>query len=474
MCCLELTGIPLMMSVQGYAMRNGYSINGFIIRKERKPAGRQRQIEGVLNDYPIVFLDDILNSGDSIQRAIVALSMHKRNISLVVALVDFGTSPIGERLLQQGIHLKSLMKLEELGITKGTKPPQQSIPTQIFREIWTFNPEVEKSFDIVPKSTPVLDDERLYFGADDGRFYALNQITGEIDWTFKAGVSGKKGIRSSPIIVGDAVCFGAYDGALYALEKHTGKLRWQFAEADWIGSSPCDASAMNSLYVGLEYAFGSQRGGLVSIDLRTGDRQWECPIPSLVHSSPLYVDQISAVMIGSNDGTMYCIDALSGQIRWSFKTEGAIKSRPAYDKATGIVLAGSFDKALYAWAADTGALVWKACTEGIVYSEPLVASDKVYLCSTDKHLYVLRVTDGSEESRFYAGSKLFSSPNLIGNRLYFGSTSGVVYEFDLLVQTISGKHFFDDKITNDIICDAERNRFYVSTISGAVIACERA
>ena len=98
----------------------------------------------------------------------------------------------------------------------------------------------------------------------------------------------------------------------------------------------------------------------------------------------------------------------------------------------------------------------------------------MYLCSTDKHLYVLRVTDGSEESRFYAGSKLFSSPNLIGNRLYFGSTSGVVYEFDLLVQTISGKHFFDDKITNDIICDAERNRFYVSTISGAVIACERA
>jgi orotate phosphoribosyltransferase len=263
MCCMELTGIPLMMCIQAYAMRCGYAVNGIIIRKEKKPTGRQRQIEGSMNDLPFVFLDDIVNSGDSIERAAAALAIHGRQIAHVVALVDFGTTAVGERLLKQGIHLKSLIALEELGVSKSKPTAKEDISRQIFHEVWKFSGEKHVVFDVVPKSTPALDNDRVYFATDNGNFYALNRLTGDVEWTFFVGKSGSKNIRSSPVLEGDLIYFGAYDGNLYALEKATGKVRWVFTEADWIGSSPCCAPMLNTLYVGLEHALEGHQGSLV-------------------------------------------------------------------------------------------------------------------------------------------------------------------------------------------------------------------
>jgi outer membrane protein assembly factor BamB/orotate phosphoribosyltransferase len=473
MCCLELTGVPLMMGVQGYAMRCGYSVNGFVIRKEPKPTGRQRQIEGSISDLPIIFLDDILNSGESIERALVIVSRAKKRIARVVALVDFGKSTIGERLIREGIHLKSLIKLEELGVSKQPLAARQDIPRQMFREIWKFATNDHNSFDVVPKSTPALDSERVYFGTDSGRFYALNRETGKTDWTFQTGTAGAKGIRSSPLLAEDIVCFGAYDGVLYALEKGTGRSRWQFIQADWIGSSPCCAHELSSIYVGLEHALPRNRGSLVALDLQSGERKWEFQIEGLVHGSPIYIPDLGSVVIGSNNGAIYSLDALTGRMQWSFTTEGAIKSRPSYDPKRRLVIAGSFDKAIYAWSADTGAVAWKVCTGGVIYSEPLIVSDSVYLCSTDKYLYALQVQDGAEISRFYAGAKLFSSPIASGGRIYFASTGGFVYEFNPQSQSVSGTHFIGDRMTNNILCDGKNNRFYISTVEGHLIACER-
>jgi outer membrane protein assembly factor BamB len=473
MCCMELTGIPLMMCVQAYAMRCGFAVNGIIIRKEKKPNGRQRQIEGIINDLPLIFLDDIVNSGESIERAAAALSIHGKQIAQVVALVDFGTAAVGERLLKQGIHLKSLIALEELGVSKSEPTAKQDVSRQIFREVWKFNGEKHVVFDVVPKSTPALDNDRVYFATDGGHFYALNRLTGEVIWTFQVGKSGLKNIRSSPVLEGDLVYFGAYDGVLYALEKDTGKVRWQFIHADWIGSSPCCAHALNTLYVGLEYALEGHQGSLIALDLQSGERKWEFRIPGMVHSSPIFIEEFGCVVVGSNNGAIYCVDAVTGQERWSYITEGAIKSKPCYDEKRRLVIAGSFDKAVYAWAVDTGELAWKVCTEGVIYSEPLVHDDKVYVCSTDKYLHVLKAQDGLSVSRFFAGAKLYSSPIECGGRIYFASTSGCVYEFDLEAQFVVGTHFFSETITNKIQYDSQSNRCFVSTLDGQLFACER-
>lgn len=481
LCCMELTGIPLMVGVQSYAMQCGFAINGVVIRKERKTTGRRRLIEGALNDLPIVFLDDIVNSGDSVDRAVRALAQTGRQIEHVVALVDFGTSWVGEQLIRNGIHLRSLIALEELGVSKSVRPSGSAIERQIFREIWKFCPDDYQTSDVVPKSTPALDESRVYFGADSGRFYALNRATGETEWIFQAGrsrsfvapTSRVKGIRSSPIIEGNNIYFGAYDGVLYALDRHTGKLQWQFLQSDWIGSSPCSGRPFNHLYVGLEHSLPGSRGSLVALDLDSGERQWEFKIPGLVHSSPLFIEECGAVFVGSNNGLLYCLDAATGELKWSSSTKGEIKSRPCYDPARKIVIAGSFDKSVYAWSTATGDVAWKNSTEGAVYSEPLIENDRVYVSSTDKHLHILRAEDGETLGRFYAGAKLYSSPISCRNRIYFASTAGTVFEFDPQAMVAVGAHSIGEKITNPVVWDARSSRFIITTVEDHLFVLER-
>jgi outer membrane protein assembly factor BamB len=470
-CCLEMTGIPLMVSVQAFAMRRGFAVNGFVIRKERKSNGRQRQIEGTITNHPIMFMDDIINSGDSIERASVALSRHDRKIDHIIALVDFGTSPVGEQLLQKGIHLQTLIRLEELGVSKSNKLSPQ-ISKQFFREVWKFCPDSHKSFHVVPKSTPAIDDHRIYFGRDNGSFYALDRITGRADWVFSTGPSKTKGIRSSPWLEEDLIYFGAYDGTFYALDSNTGSARWQFAEADWIGSSPCSAPHLNCIFVGLEHALPRRRGSLIALDLLSGHKRWEFDIPALVHGSPLFIEELGCVVVGSNGGSFYCVDASTGELRWCFDTGGAFKSRPCYDEKRKLIISGSFDKAIYAWDVRTGKLVWKTDTGGYVYSEPLISGDYVYICSTDKYLHVLQAQDGAHVKRFYADAKLLSSPCIGGTHVYFASTGGSVFEFDPETHSHVGTHFIGEIITNKIVCDASNNLFYITTVDGQVVACE--
>lgn len=472
--CLELTGVPLMIAVQAHAMRLGYPVNGLIIRKESKPIGRRRQIEGTMTDLPIVFLDDILNSGDSIRRASAALALHARQISQVVALVDFDTQPIGEALLRNGIDLKSLVKLSELGVIKSRASSDRGYSvSQIFEEIWTFPADCGPSFDLVPKSTPAIDGESIYLGSDSGMFYALNRTTGEVRWSFATGSRGPKGIRSSPIVEKDLVYFGAYDGVLYALDSSTGKTRWQYSDADWIGSSPCISQRCHSIYVGLEHALQGRRGGLVALDCETGERRWEFVIPGLVHSSPAYIHDLDVVVVGSHNGSLYCVSASEGRLQWEFATEGAIKCRPYYDSCRRMVIFGSFDKSVYSCDAHTGGLLWRSSTDGIVYSEQLVIGDYVYICSTDKYLHIIEAANGASVECLHLSAKLFSSPAFCNNRLYFASTSGAVYEFDVQARRLTGSHFFSERITNKVLYEAESRMFYISTIDARLIACRR-
>src|SRR5690606_33040225 len=100
-------------------------------------------------------------------------------------------------------------------------PPPPPPPGDPFEVMWKFRGEHPNYYHIVPKSAPVLDEARVYFGTDDGTFYALEQRDGSVAWTHKVtyGAHGKF-IFSSPAVHDGVVFFGAYDGNVYAL--HTG------------------------------------------------------------------------------------------------------------------------------------------------------------------------------------------------------------------------------------------------------------
>jgi len=61
----EWSSIPLLTGIPVY-MRNIYHIevNSFLIRKSRKTYGRNNYIEGKVNNFPVMIVDDLSNSQD--------------------------------------------------------------------------------------------------------------------------------------------------------------------------------------------------------------------------------------------------------------------------------------------------------------------------------------------------------------------------------------------------------------------------
>ena len=71
---------------------------------------------------------------------------------------------------------------------------------------------------------PVVVDDTIYFGSDDGNFYALDVHSGYMRWIFQAQAP----VNSVPFADRDHLYFGSNDGHVYAVGRETGEERWRF------------------------------------------------------------------------------------------------------------------------------------------------------------------------------------------------------------------------------------------------------
>ncbi len=80
---------------------------------------------------------------------------------------------------------------------------------------------------------PVILDNTIYFGSDDGNFYALDIESGYMRWVF----STDGPINSVPAADDDNIYFGSNDGYFYCVDRQTGKLVWSFNTGKTVQSS---------------------------------------------------------------------------------------------------------------------------------------------------------------------------------------------------------------------------------------------
>lgn len=89
--------------------------------------------------------------------------------------------------------------------------------------LWRFTPENPLQG---IKSSPALVDENdggtLYVGGHDNNIYALDAITGDLLWTFRAG----EAVWASPLVIKDDLIVGDESGVLYSLDRVTGQENW--------------------------------------------------------------------------------------------------------------------------------------------------------------------------------------------------------------------------------------------------------
>ena len=79
---------------------------------------------------------------------------------------------------------------------------------------------------------------RVFLGNTDGRVYAYDAFTGQLDWAVQTGAY----VYASPAVVnapglGPTVYVGSYDGTFYALNARSGQIEWQFHPGGRISGS---------------------------------------------------------------------------------------------------------------------------------------------------------------------------------------------------------------------------------------------
>ena len=271
---LEVASLPLCcLGIVMKSVERGNPVNGFYIRKSRKKDGLLHMIEGKVTDEPIILVDDIINSGKSFLRQLAVMDELNKQVKDIFVILRFRDTPYYKFANERNIEITSLFSLPDFGhklhIDKSRKLNYDQFVTK-----WYFRSKGANFHYVVPKSAPVIDSDRVYFGSDTGNFWALNQNDGSVAWKYKVGWHAKgKSIFSTPAVYRNTVFFGSYDGNVYALDTKTGKRRWIFMEADWVGSSPCIAEDLGLLFIGLEFGLFSKQGGIAGVRCNYGRKK---------------------------------------------------------------------------------------------------------------------------------------------------------------------------------------------------------
>jgi len=182
---LEVAAIPLVTGMTMSLSERGWGVNGFFIRKSRKKSGLLRMIEGEITTDKVILVDDILNTGNSFIRQVEVIESLGKKVDTVFAVLRFRNLEYYKYFQNRGIRIVSLFTLDDfteaLGVANMMNKDETPVPTPFTVE-WCFRSENPNYFYVIPKSAPVLDDKKVYFGSDNGTFWALNQNDGSISW----------------------------------------------------------------------------------------------------------------------------------------------------------------------------------------------------------------------------------------------------------------------------------------------------
>ncbi|MEK6887874.1 MAG: PQQ-binding-like beta-propeller repeat protein [Candidatus Aenigmatarchaeota archaeon] len=274
-------------------------------------------------------------------------------------------------------------------------------------------------------STPLIHNNRIYFGSHDGCFYCLG-LDGKILWKKYTGDI----IVAPPIGIGNKIFVGNGRGHFFCFTEE-GKVEWSVMTGDAIVNVP---SAVNGLIF-----VGSYDKNLYAFDM-DGAIQWKFIAGERIYSPvifentrPLFTRQLRSwhkmpeaenplLFSPSYDNNLYAF-GIEGNVLWKFNCGTSLT--PWIGGGNGIIHCGTISG--YVYAIDiTGVEKWKFRTNGMVYGCSAVKNGNVYFTSFDQKLYCLSET-GEKIWDFLTGGPIGRPPSIVGDKIYFGSSDTFLY-----------------------------------------------
>ncbi|MCL2211593.1 MAG: PQQ-binding-like beta-propeller repeat protein [Treponema sp.] len=333
---------------------------------------------------------------------------------------------------------------------------------------------------------PVVIGDTIYFGSDDGNFYALDVDSGYMRWVFKSGAE----INSIPYADKDQVYFGSKDGKLYALSRETGQEIWHFQTDSQINSQVQrygdyiifvgDADAVYFLSPDGEEQFSINNPGWYNVtflvaddviynafgprvemvgpyDIKKREFLWFYDYTeinaiwysfSAVKGDLIYfgtADVFNGMYLG-----YHAYDRHTGKVVWREYRDGIFNRGNNYDIWEyfirnvdvldfmspaiwkNLVIYTGGDCAARAFNAQTGRLRWEQVFDTPVSSAPTLASGRVYfgLLGDDfapPQLVCISARDGKILWQMETEGSILSAPVISGKRIIFGTDKSVFY-----------------------------------------------
>ena len=260
--------------------------------------------------------------------------------------------------------------------------------------LWRHRPSRGK----MASSPAVVGDDLIVHGMD-GIVRVLARSNGRLRWHFRVGSP----IESSPIVASGLDYFGAWNGRVYALDLKRRKIRWSYRTGYKITSSA--AIAGRTLYIG-DYG-----GRIHALATRTGKRRWVGSVNGRVYGTPAVA--AGRVFVPSSTGNSLTAFTTSGRYLWRVGTGGYVYSSPAV--WAGRVFFGSYNGRLYSVAAKNGRVLWSVPVGGPVSGAAVVVAGVAYAGSTWGRITGVDAKSGRVVLRFPHGEYVPVSGN--GRRL---------------------------------------------------------
>ncbi len=113
---LTMGADPVAGAMLHAAAAEGRALDAFVVRKQGKAHGLQRQVEGpAVEGRRVVAVEDTMTTGGSVMTAVEALRAHGAEVLAVAVLVDRDTGA-RERIEAEGLDYLAVYGLDELGL----------------------------------------------------------------------------------------------------------------------------------------------------------------------------------------------------------------------------------------------------------------------------------------------------------------------------------------------------------------------
>jgi outer membrane protein assembly factor BamB len=297
---------------------------------------------------------------------------------------------------------------------------------------------------------PVISDGGVYFGSlnDNGpaAFYALDSTSGEELWTKTLGGP----VSHSPILTNNAVCFGVDDGFFYCLDRKSGRELWKLSPNQRkLDAATCDRCALkfnapvivnNVIYV------SSHDNNLYALDAQAGIINWRFLTGGSIMDAPVIVDR--TIYVGSYDGYVYLLDLTTGKEVRRYLVPSPVPMDSGY--YSGVIATPLIDATtiyaingpLMALDIQNGKVKWQVLGSSAykdqIMGSPFFFEDFIIVTTMDA-IYAIDKTSGKTYWKYsnIKGSVYFT-PTLYEGGIYFGDSSGYLYE----IQAKTGKQVF--------------------------------